>query len=293
MKALSGRREFARSNSRGTASSSFLHRGRRCIAGMKRLIILVLMFLLAACQEPAPPVRPVDPPPSKMAEQKWEPNAADVTVRFDGEYSWALRGNGIALSGGTVRTNTESMIKVWLALDFVASQRSNVTPADEAALAAMIRASDDQAAERFYRRLGRDASVRRLISTCGLAETVITPFWWSKTVVSAMDAAKLGECVANGPGISPEWRDKLLAMMRDIALEGRFGIPQAPALRSKPLAIKNGWTLHTDTWTVTCLAVWDGWSLAVLTRYQGRDHHHGAQVCATVADQLFSDAPEH
>ncbi|WP_146231939.1 MULTISPECIES: hypothetical protein [Lentzea] len=121
-----------------------------------------------------------------------------------------------------------------------------------------------------------------------LATEIVPP----KTVVSAMDAAKLGECVVNGPGISPEWRDKLLAMMRDIAPEGRFGIPEAPALRSKPLAIKNGWTLHTDTWTVTCLAVWDGWSLAVLARHQGRDHH-GAQVCATVADQLFSDAPEH
>ncbi|MFI6094566.1 hypothetical protein ACIA8G_03380 [Lentzea sp. NPDC051213] len=259
---------------------------------MKRLIVLAL--LLSACQQPPPPVRPPDPapPPSKVAEQSWQPNAAAVDVQVDGEYAWALRGNGTDLSGGTARTNTESMIKVWIALDFVASRRSVVSPADESALAKMIRDSDDQIAQRFYLQLGGDASVRRLIGTCRLADTRITPGWWSKTTVSAMDAARLGECLVDGPGISPEWRDKLVAMMRDIASDGRFGIPEAPALQGKPLAIKNGWTLHTDTWTVTCLAVWDGWSLAVLVRFKDRPggHRYGAEVCATVADQLFKTA---
>ncbi|MFS8096629.1 hypothetical protein LFM09_05760 [Lentzea alba] len=265
---------------------------------MKRLIVLALV--LTACQAaPAAelPVAelPVAAPPSKVVERKWQPDPAKVSVQFDGEHAWALRGNGFVLSGGTVRTNTESMIKAWLALDHVASKRSVVSRRDEADLAKMIRESDDQIAQRLYQDLGGGASVQRMISTCGLTDTSITPYWWSKTQVSATDAARLGQCLMNGPGISPEWRDRLLAMMRDISPDGRFGIPDAPALRDKPLSIKNGWTLHGNTWTVTCLAVWAGWSLAVLTRFQNRpnSYYYGAQACATVAQQLFSDAPEH
>lgn len=268
---------------------------------MKRWIALVL--LLTACQAPAPQAaEPVPVPaeapaapaaPSKVAEKKWQPNPDHVSVQFAGEYTWALRGNGIVLVGGQdIRTFTESMIKAWLALDLIATKGSVVSDADTAAMAKMIRESDDKIAQRFYLNLGGDASVRRMISTCGLLETAITPNWWSKTKVSANDAARLGQCLDIGPGISPEWRDKLLAMMRDISPDGRFGIPQAPALQGKPLAIKNGWTQHDDTWTVTCLALWDGWSLAVLTRVRSTDHLAGAQVCATVAQQLFSDAPK-
>ncbi|MFD4669423.1 serine hydrolase [Lentzea sp. NPDC058450] len=264
---------------------------------MKRWTALVL--LLTACQSPGhqalpdPVVAAPPPPPSKVVEKKWQPNPEHVAVDFAGEYSWALRGNGLVLTGGQqIRTFTESMIKTWLALDIVASQNSVVSPADERAMAKMIRESDDKVAQAFYQRLGGGESVERMISTCGLTETSITPYWWSKTQVSANDAARLGQCLELGPGISPEWRDKLLAMMRDIAPEGRFGIPQAPALQSKPLAIKNGWTKHDATWTVTCLALWDGWSLAVLTRVRSADHLAGAQVCAAVAQQLFSDAPQ-
>ncbi|MGI5500595.1 serine hydrolase [Lentzea sp. CA-135723] len=266
---------------------------------MKRWIPLVL--LLTACQVPAPlaaehAAEPVPVPaaaPSEVAEKKWTPNPGNVSVQFAGEYTWALRGNGIVLVGGQdIRTFTESMIKVWLALDLVAAKGSVVSEADTAAMAKMIRESDDKIAQRFYLNLGGDASVRRMISTCGLLETTVTPNWWSKTTLTANDAARLGQCLEIGPGISPQWRDRLLAMMRDIAPDGRFGIPQAPALQGKPLAIKNGWTRHDDKWTVTCLALWDGWSLAVLTRARSTDHLAGAQVCATVAQQLFSDAPE-
>ncbi|MEV6239076.1 hypothetical protein [Lentzea sp. NPDC051838] len=259
---------------------------------MKRLIVLALL-LLTACEVPAPPPRPIDPPPSKLVERRWHPNPAHVTVQLDGEFAWALRGNGVELSGGSIHTNTESMIKVWLALDWVASQNSNVTAADEAAIARMIHVSDDKVAQRLYLNLGSEASIRRMITTCALTRTTITPNWWSKTQVTAMDAVKLGECIVSGPGISPVWRDKLLEMMRTVAPDNRFGIAEAPALQGKPLAVKNGWTLHTTTWTVTCLAVWEGWSLAVLTRYVGKTHLQGAAVCKSVAQQLFSDAPQH
>lgn len=188
------------------------------------------------------------------------------------------------------RNTTESMIKAWLAVDYVASRKSVVSAADEGLIAEMIRVSDDKAAQALYLRLGSDASVRRMIATCALQNTSVQPNWWSRTRMPASDATLLGKCVARGPGMSPEWRDKLLGMMRTLGPGNAFGIPEAPALAGRQLAVKNGWTLHGSTWAVNCLGVWDHWVLAVMVRYpdRGDEHRYGARICSAVAQQLFA-----
>ncbi|MDQ7808601.1 serine hydrolase [Amycolatopsis sp. A133] len=221
------------------------------------------------------------------------PSPKEVKVALDvrGEWSWALRelGSGAVVGDGTLRTTTESVIKVWLAVDFLALRGSRLSADEDNRLSRMIRVSDDRAAQALYLRLGGDASIERMIRTCGLHETRIHPDWWSKTTMSATDATLLGRCVAGGPGVSAQWRAKLLELMQSVDPGNAFGIPEAPALAGERIAVKNGWTLHGTWWTVNCLAIWDHWVLAVLVRYpdQGTGHRYGADVCRNVAQQLF------
>ncbi len=285
---------------------------------LNRLLIAVLTGAVATATVFAlEPSSPPPPPPAQQQQPSSEPLAATpdttvhttvagtsvpptgpspaaVHVEVAGEWSWALRDveTGEVMGAGALRNTTESMIKAWLAVDFVAARRSVVSPADEELISRMIRVSDDRAAQALYLRLGSDASVRRMITTCGLRNTSVHPGWWSKTRMPASDATLLGACVARGPGISPEWRDKLLGLMRTLGPGNAFGIPEAPALAGQQPAVKNGWTLHGTTWAVNCLAIWDRWVLAVMIRYpsRGDEHRYGARVCSSVAQQLFGSA---
>jgi hypothetical protein len=241
----------------------------------------------AATEEPVSSGQPDTAP--RFSDMR--PGNAEVAVDVRGEWSWALRelNTGAVVGGGTLHNTAESMIKIWLVVDFLASRESRISAADENRVTRMIRAGDDRAAQTLYLRLGEDDSITRMIRTCGLRETVVHPHWWSKTTMSAADASLLGRCVARGPGVSPQWRSKLLDLMRSVDPGDAFGIAEAPALAGERPAVKNGWTRHGSWWTVDCLAVWDHWVLAVLVHYpdQGDEHRYGAEVCKTVAQQLF------
>ncbi|MGI5213514.1 serine hydrolase [Plantactinospora sp. CA-290183] len=217
-----------------------------------------------------------------------------------GRSAWAL----LDLATGELRTSAEaaetytaeSMIKVWIAADDLrrlAERRIRPHPDEIAALSAMIRDSDDHAAEVIYQRNGADAVVQRLISICGLTETTVRPGWWSLTRMSARDAARMGGCLADGRAAGPRWTKWVLEQMRRVRGEGYFGIVSAlPAAQRDGLAIKNGWTLHVNEgrWAVNCLAVSDDWVLAVQTRYPaalgGLDH--GGRTCAEVASRVLA-----
>src|SRR5205814_7193585 len=62
---------------------------------------------------------------------------------------------------------TESMIKVWIAADYVRKQ-SAPSGAALAELSRMIEDSDDNVAIKYYALNGGDSSVQELISLCGL-----------------------------------------------------------------------------------------------------------------------------
>jgi hypothetical protein len=82
--------------------------------------------------------------------------------------------------------------------------------------------------------------------------------------------------------------------MRYVRGDGRFGIVNAlPAGLATKVAIKNGWLLRDETgiWHVNCLAVGDGWVLAVMMRYDGSlGFAHGGAVCESVTTQLINPA---
>jgi hypothetical protein len=213
-----------------------------------------------------------------------------VTVdRAPGEWiSWALlnRRTGALSTGGDAGTNsTESMVKTWIAADYLGGLAGQEpSAADLDLLQRMIRDSDDNAAETLYLRRGNDAVINRLISTCGLTDTQAHHGWWSLTQVSARDAARMGDCIADGKATNPRWTAWLLSEMRQVRGEGRFGVVEV-----RPgAAVKNGWTEWPDgTWHVNCLGITDGWSVSVLIRYPvGLGLGHGAEVCRTVTRQL-------
>lgn len=250
--------------------------------------------------EPDPESPSAAPAPARSLGVAAQPRvpllaAGPVTLRTEGFSSWALldRTTG-AITGSpdaaTATNATESMIKVWITADYLRLLGGQQpTAARLAELSAMIRDSDNDAAEDIYETDGYDDVVHRMVSVCGLTATTAVSGWWSMTEMSAADAVRLGRCVADGRAAGPQWTDWLLGEMRQVRGEGRFGIVDAlPAEAAATTAIKNGWLVDDDgDWHVNCLAIVDGSVLAVLTRYPGDlGMSYGAGICRDVAAQL-------
>jgi hypothetical protein len=224
-----------------------------------------------------------------------------VAVSSPGFHSWALLNTRTGKISGSdnpaATSDTVSMVKAWLAADYLrlAAQRNeNPTAARLQDLSIMIRDSDNQAAEDIYRRNGSTNSIQRLIRVCRLTHSSAVSGRWSETRMSASDAVRMGACLADGRAAGPKWTKWLLNEMRLVRGDGRFGIVKAlPADIAATTAIKNGWLLRDDTglWHVNCLAIGDGWVLAVMLRYSGAlGFAHGGTVCRSVATQLMDPA---
>ena len=186
----------------------------------------------------------------------------------------------------TDRTNSESSIKAWIAADYlrVAHEEGRaLTGAERADIAAAVRRSDNAAAGRLYRELGGDAILRHLRAVCGVAVATSTPGYWSLTQISAVDATRIFACVLRtAPGLPGG--DDLLTDLRSVDPDDAFGI-KAALPPTAAVALKNGWMPHTTTgqWNVNCVAAWDDYVLAVLTRYPvDRPLSYGADVCRDV-----------
>jgi hypothetical protein len=217
----------------------------------------------------------------------------------DGFMSWALmdRQTGTVSGSGnhtSATSSTESMIKIWIAADYLRLQSTDgQKPSREQldGLSTMIRDSDNEVARDVYQLDGGDDVVNRMISICHLTDTARVDGTWSQTQITARDATRLGLCVADGRAAGPTWTPWILTQMRLVRGEGRFGIIDAlPATVAATTAIKNGWTLVDDgDWHIACLAIQVRWILAVLTRYDAaRGLAYGANVCANVTRQLMT-----
>jgi hypothetical protein len=253
----------------------------------------------AAATTPAPRRRPVDRYKSVQAA------AQRITARADGFASFTLldRSNGRRI--GDPRSTrvmfTESTIKAWLAADLLATRAAAgaaLTPYETARMTAMIRLSDDNAAEVIWRWLGADRSIADMIRICRLQDTQVYPGWWSKTEISSRDLARLGDCIIPGKNkfLSPTAGAPLLALMRSVDRTDAFGIQQAnPAGRGVRVAVKNGWTEHGaadgTVWNVNCLGIWGAgnrWVLAVTTRYPATNGlDYGAGLCRQVTSAIL------
>ncbi|MEH1099103.1 hypothetical protein [Micromonospora sp. CPCC 205561] len=256
---------------------------------------------------------PTPPAPPTLA-------AGPVTVDFKGEFfSWALMDRESGEISGSKNlastSSTESMIKAWFAADYLRQLGDRPLPAERRKqIAAAIRDSNDDAANALYGAVGRAATIKRMVGTCKLTDTKpgnVPGYvgWWSFTRMSPRDAARLGDCIADGTAAGPRWTKLLLDEMSKVRGStaakdqkarsggGRWGIidglPQS-IVDQGPVSMKNGWTpLNYDgNWHVSCLAVTDRWSLAVMLRYPLKSGlNYGAQICASVATQLVTPQP--
>jgi hypothetical protein len=250
---------------------------------------------LRIATQPAPPPRPTLV-------------AHEVSVDAKGFFSWALLDRKSGKISGSPNyisglNSTESMIKAWLTADYLRLLGNKQPTAQRLTeLSRMIRDSDDSAAEDIYQVNGRNSTIKRMISVCGLTESSAVNGWWSKTQVSARDAVRLGQCVAGGKAAGPKWTSWVLSEMRQVRGTvaqqpngGRWGVIDGlPAELAADVAIKNGWTLLYDdnNWHVSCLAIQSDWVLSVLTRYPAKlGKQYGADVCKQVTQQLLTSSP--
>jgi hypothetical protein len=261
--------------------------------------------ILGSVPAAAPPPVPVlaDPPvaPARMAPLR-TPSVFDTGVTTSHEHdkglwlSWSLvdtvhdRRVGSANSD-TDRTNSESSIKAWIAADYLRVAQAEgraVTSSERADIAAMVRSSDNGAAQRLYEAIGGDAILRHLRSVCGVTVATSTPGYWSLTQITAVDATRIFTCVLRSAPAYPGG-DDLLTDLRSVDPDDAFGI-KAGLPPTTTVAMKNGWMPHSSTtgeWNVNCVAAWDDYVLAVLTRYPvDRPLTYGADVCRDVTAAL-------
>ncbi len=250
----------------------------------------------------SPPVSPrttrlAAPPPAAPVKTVPLLHPEPVTVSTTGFWSWALmdRTTGVitAASPNAAATNvTASMIKAWLAADFLRrSAEKNDPPgsSDMHELTIMIRDSDNNAASYFARINGYTGSISRLKSMCGLTDSK-AGVDWAHTLVSARDATRMGACIGDGRAAGPKWTAWLLNEMRNVRGAGKFGIITAlPAEVASQTAIKNGWVAKNDNkWHVNCMAIGPDWVLSVMTVYPSvKGMGHGVSICKSVAQQLM------
>ena len=190
--------------------------------------------------------------------------------------------------------STESMIKAWIAADYLRTHNPSQTALSEITL--MIIDSNDDLAEKYYDLDGTNAVVQRLISMCGLTGTKIVPYYWARTTMTPQDAVRYGNCVGTGTAAGPTWTTWLLNTMRNVRggvqdqistqkQGGRWGIIDGlPANLASQTSIKNGFTEYVDGWHVNCLAIEKDWILNVMVRIGTLQQ--AADVCKSVAQQL-------
>jgi len=252
------------------------------------------------------------PPPTLL----FPADPASITAPGTNYFGWTLIDRRTGKSTGsanreTTTSTTESMIKAWIAADYLRHLGGQPSSAALAELTNMIVNSDDGVATKYYAQDGGDKSIAELVSLCGLHDTLrpSLPNRWSYTSMSPADAARLGLCVGNGTAAGPKWTDWLLTTMRNVkgTVEqqslthggGRWGIIDGlPANLVPTTSIKNGWTaqIYDHNWHVNCLAVNPDWVLAIEIHYpwtspngnwqQADNLAPGAQTCASVTSKL-------
>ena len=255
---------------------------------------------------PSPPTAQIaaqPPPPAPTLRAPADPGAIHPAGN-PSLFGWAFldRKSGAVVGSanlGSVAHTTESMIKAWIASDYLRTQAAAGRTPSAAALndlTLMIIDSNDNLAEKYYEMGGTNAVVQRLISMCGLTHTTIYPFYWARTTMTPQDAVKYGNCVANGTAAGPKWTGWILETMRhvrggvndQISIEkqgGRWGIIDGlPPDIAAGTSIKNGFTGYVDGWHVSCLAIQQDWVLNVMVRIGSLPS--AANVCKSVAQQL-------
>ncbi len=222
----------------------------------------------------------------------------------EGFLSWAyldLRdGTIVGSTNMSEPTDTESMIKAWFGADYLRrAAEQGVTPPDSdlADIQATIQDGDLVAADRIVANVGgASESIGRMVTMCQLTDSRAVAEAWTRTVISARDAVRMGSCLADGRAAGAQWTPWIMDSMRQVRGEGDFGIGKAfPSGRQATIATTNGWALRDQDgmWHANCLAISETWVLAVMQRYPSNgdritDLAHIDAVCKDVVRKLTS-----
>jgi hypothetical protein len=176
---------------------------------------------------------------------------ADITVTV------LDRNTGQIITNGNNKTMPiASVVKLFIADDLLLQEargQTQLSPDDRRAFDAMLRSSDDSAAEVFWNRSGGSAIVSRVTARYGLGATK-TPYdgRWYNTLSTTGDLVRYYDKLLDGSGGLPPERANMilsnLAASTPTAIDGtmpggtypqRFGIPEG--LYSERVAVKQGW----------------------------------------------------
>ncbi|MEO3784556.1 hypothetical protein ABGB12_14570 [Actinocorallia sp. B10E7] len=145
----------------------------------------------------------------------------------------------------TVRS--ASVVKLFIALDYLERRGGKVAPADAARFRAMLRSSDDKAATHFWNLGGKGAIVKRMRKRIGLTDTAAPPAsqpgFWGYTAISAMDVAKTYRYLLEKA--SPRAASVVMGHLRKATRCGADGFDQSfgiPRAVKKAKAVKQGWS---------------------------------------------------
>jgi hypothetical protein len=258
-----------------------------------------------ATQPPEPEPRASTSAPIALAKLALPADPRSIKVSGAWLFGWTLVDRQTGKVAGSTNsasvTNTvESMIKPWIASDYLrrlAEADQEPSPESLKELTLMIVDSNDPMAEKYFRKGGSDAVVRRLITICGLTRVRIKPTLWSWAEMTPRDAARYGACLGDGRAAGPQWTKWVLETMRHVRGEvgdgngrevqgGRWGIIDGlPPELARDTSIKNGWTLYKDGWHVNCLAVHPAFVLTVMIRTTW-GLRAAADMCESVAARL-------
>jgi hypothetical protein len=151
-----------------------------------------------------------------------------------------------AQSNATMKFRSASVVKLLIALDYLWDRSIPAGP-DRAALDAMLRSSDDDAASDFWERGGSAGIVNRMVTRLGLQHTAPPPAphqdYWGYTAISPADTVRIYRHVLDGAPAAT--RDYLMGRLRESTrcatdqFDQSFGIRTAFA---SPSAVKQGWS---------------------------------------------------
>jgi hypothetical protein len=162
----------------------------------------------------------------------------------------------IISNGNTEAMPIASVVKLFIADDLLLQEargQTQLSPTDRQSLDAMLRSSDDSAAEVFWNRSGGSAIISRVTARYGLGATT-TPYngRWFNTLSTTADLVRYYDKLLSGSGGLPPERANIilanLAASTPTAIDGtqpggiypqRFGIPEG--LYAEPVAVKQGW----------------------------------------------------
>lgn len=211
--------------------------------------------VLAPQHNSAPlPAAPPDQPPASFEGLDARARQATADAAQSGAEISAVvldRNTGQTVSNGNDQPfPIASVVKLFIADDLLLQEskgETTLSAADRKSLDAMLRSSDDSAAQNFWDRSGGSAVIGRIVARYGLTGTT-APYngHWDVTLSTAGDLVRYYDKLLDGSGgLPPEQANVIMSNLAQSTPQGidgypqRFGIPEG--LYAEPVAVKQGW----------------------------------------------------